>query len=117
MLLPVTQVLHAASGTTNHPSDRPSASARLPHWVRGRDQHRLAPRPYVSHCQLAGAATVSFLSLDRGSALSSSTSHRSRRRPAALQGRGRDGRLELLLVDELGYVSVDPRGGELLFQV
>ena len=29
----------------------------------------------------------------------------------------RYGRLELLLVDELGYVSVDPRGAELLFQV
>jgi len=30
---------------------------------------------------------------------------------------GRYGRLELLLVDELGYVSVDARGAELLFQV
>jgi DNA replication protein DnaC len=30
---------------------------------------------------------------------------------------GRYGRLALLLVDELGYVSVDPRGAELLFQV
>jgi DNA replication protein DnaC len=30
---------------------------------------------------------------------------------------GRYGRLDLLLVDELGYVSVDPRGAELLFQV
>ena len=30
---------------------------------------------------------------------------------------GRYARLELLLVDELGYVSVDPRGAELLFQV
>jgi DNA replication protein DnaC len=29
----------------------------------------------------------------------------------------RYGRLDLLLVDELGYVSVDPRGAELLFQV
>ncbi len=28
----------------------------------------------------------------------------------------RYGRLDLLLVDELGYVSVDPRGAELLFQ-
>jgi DNA replication protein DnaC len=30
---------------------------------------------------------------------------------------GRYGRLDLLAVDELGYVSVDPRGAELLFQV
>ena len=30
---------------------------------------------------------------------------------------GRYGRLDLLLVDELGYVSVDPRGAVLLFQV
>jgi DNA replication protein DnaC len=30
---------------------------------------------------------------------------------------GRYGRFDLLLVDELGYVSVDPRGAELLFQV
>jgi len=30
---------------------------------------------------------------------------------------GRYGRLELLCVDELGYVSLDPRGAELLFQV
>ena len=30
---------------------------------------------------------------------------------------GRYARLDLLLVDELGYVSVDPRGAELLFQV
>jgi DNA replication protein DnaC len=30
---------------------------------------------------------------------------------------GRYGRIELLLVDELGYVKVDPRGAELLFQV
>jgi DNA replication protein DnaC len=30
---------------------------------------------------------------------------------------GRYGRLDLLVVDELGYVSVDPRGAELLFQV
>jgi DNA replication protein DnaC len=29
----------------------------------------------------------------------------------------RYGRLDLLLVDELGYVSVDPKGAELLFQV
>lgn len=29
----------------------------------------------------------------------------------------RYGRFDLLLVDELGYVSVDPRGAELLFQV
>lgn len=30
---------------------------------------------------------------------------------------GRYARLDLLLVDELGYVSIDPRGAELLFQV
>ncbi|MGH9060424.1 MAG: IS21-like element helper ATPase IstB, partial [Acidimicrobiales bacterium] len=30
---------------------------------------------------------------------------------------GRYGRLDLLLVDELGYVSIDTRGAELLFQV
>jgi DNA replication protein DnaC len=30
---------------------------------------------------------------------------------------GRFGRLELLLLDELGYVKIDPRGAELLFQV
>jgi DNA replication protein DnaC len=30
---------------------------------------------------------------------------------------GRYGRLDVLLVDELGYVSIDPRGAELLFQV
>jgi DNA replication protein DnaC len=30
---------------------------------------------------------------------------------------GRYGRLELLCLDELGYVRLDPRGGELLFQV
>ncbi len=30
---------------------------------------------------------------------------------------GRYGRLDLLLVDELGYVHLDPRGAELLFQV
>jgi DNA replication protein DnaC len=30
---------------------------------------------------------------------------------------GRYGRLELLCLDELGYVSLDPRGAELLFQV
>jgi DNA replication protein DnaC len=29
----------------------------------------------------------------------------------------RYGRLDLLLVDELGYVSIDPKGAELLFQV
>jgi DNA replication protein DnaC len=30
---------------------------------------------------------------------------------------GRYGRLELLCLDELGYVSLDPKGAELLFQV
>jgi DNA replication protein DnaC len=30
---------------------------------------------------------------------------------------GRYGRLDLLLCDELGYVQIDPRGAELLFQV
>jgi DNA replication protein DnaC len=30
---------------------------------------------------------------------------------------GRYGRLDLLLLDELGYVKIDPRGAELLFQV
>jgi len=30
---------------------------------------------------------------------------------------GRYGRLELLCIDELGYVHLDPRGAELLFQV
>lgn len=30
---------------------------------------------------------------------------------------GRYGRLDLLLLDELGYVSLDPKGAELLFQV
>jgi DNA replication protein DnaC len=30
---------------------------------------------------------------------------------------GRYGRLDLLLVDELGYVQIDPRGAELLFQI
>jgi DNA replication protein DnaC len=30
---------------------------------------------------------------------------------------GRDGRLDLLLLDELGYLHLDPRGAELLFQV
>lgn len=30
---------------------------------------------------------------------------------------GRYGRLDLLLVDELGYVHLDPRGAELIFQV
>ncbi len=30
---------------------------------------------------------------------------------------GRYGRLELLLLDELGYVQIDPRGAELLFQI
>lgn len=30
---------------------------------------------------------------------------------------GRYGRIDLLIVDELGYVSVDPRGAELLFQI
>jgi DNA replication protein DnaC len=30
---------------------------------------------------------------------------------------GRYGRLDLLLLDELGYVHVDPRGAELLFQI
>ena len=30
---------------------------------------------------------------------------------------GRYGRLDLLLLDEVGYVKVDPRGAELLFQV
>jgi len=30
---------------------------------------------------------------------------------------GRYGRLDLLLLDELGYVQIDPRGTELLFQV
>ena len=30
---------------------------------------------------------------------------------------GRYGRLDLLLLDELGYVQLDPRGAELLFQV
>ena len=30
---------------------------------------------------------------------------------------GRYGRLDLLLLDELGYVQIDPRGAELLFQV
>jgi DNA replication protein DnaC len=29
---------------------------------------------------------------------------------------GRYGRLDLLLLDELGYVQIDPRGAELLFQ-
>ena len=29
----------------------------------------------------------------------------------------RYGRLELLLLDELGYVQLDPRGAELLFQI
>ena len=30
---------------------------------------------------------------------------------------GRYGRLDLLCLDELGYVQVDPRGAELLFQI
>jgi DNA replication protein DnaC len=30
---------------------------------------------------------------------------------------GRYGRLELLLLDELGYVQLDPRGAGLLFQI
>ena len=30
---------------------------------------------------------------------------------------GRYGRLDLLMLDELGYVKIDPRGAELLFQV
>ena len=30
---------------------------------------------------------------------------------------GRYARLDLLIVDELGYVSIDPRGAELLFQI
>jgi DNA replication protein DnaC len=30
---------------------------------------------------------------------------------------GRYGRLDLLLLDELGYVHIDPRGAELLFQI
>ena len=30
---------------------------------------------------------------------------------------GRYGRLDLLLLDELGYIQVDPRGAELLFQI
>src|SRR5665811_216020 len=30
---------------------------------------------------------------------------------------GRYGRLDLLLIDELGYLHLDPRGAELLFQV
>ena len=30
---------------------------------------------------------------------------------------GRYGRLDLLLLDELGYVQLDPRGAELLFQI
>ena len=30
---------------------------------------------------------------------------------------GRYGRLDLLLLDELGYVQTDPRGAELLFQI
>lgn len=30
---------------------------------------------------------------------------------------GRYGRVDLLLIDELGYLSLDPRGAELLFQV
>jgi len=30
---------------------------------------------------------------------------------------GRYARLDLLLVDELGYVKIDPRGAELLFQI
>ena len=29
----------------------------------------------------------------------------------------RSGRLDLLLLDELGYVQIDPRGAELLFQI
>ncbi|MGH3999911.1 MAG: ATP-binding protein, partial [Pseudonocardiaceae bacterium] len=29
----------------------------------------------------------------------------------------RYGRLDLLLIDELGYVHIDPRGAELLFQI
>ena len=40
------------------------------------------------------------------------------RRPHAAVGEHRRyGRLDLLLLDELGYVQVDPRGAELLFQV
>ena len=40
------------------------------------------------------------------------------RRPAALSRVvGRYGRLDLLLLDELGYVQLDPRGAELLFQI
>jgi DNA replication protein DnaC len=30
---------------------------------------------------------------------------------------GRYGRLDLLLLDELGYVQLDPQGAELLFQI
>lgn len=30
---------------------------------------------------------------------------------------GRYGRLDLLLLDELGYVQLDPRDAELLFQI
>ena len=30
---------------------------------------------------------------------------------------GRYGRLDLLLLDELGYVQIDPRGAELLFHL
>ena len=42
---------------------------------------------------------------------------RSRRRPALSRVVGRYGRLDLLLLDELGYVQIDPRGAELLFQI
>ena len=42
---------------------------------------------------------------------------RSRRRPTTVPLVGRYARLDLLLLDELGYVQIDSRGAELLFQI
>src|ERR1700741_1691036 len=42
---------------------------------------------------------------------------RSRRRTVLSRVVARYGRLDLLCLDELGYVQIDPRGAELLFQI
>jgi DNA replication protein DnaC len=60
-------------------------------------------------------------SAERVARVTGSRREHSKTRPVAAlitaMGKARYGRVDLLLLDELGYVQVDPPGAELLFQI